>query len=103
MSETLARIFLARLLPGETPTLFKGSHLTMQLARQRVGVNDKNTRDMEVNGGSFILPDLPFMNNDAFSFIDRSVSLLSREIFNRLILITIDQWTLTYRTNLHIL
>ena len=82
MSETLARIFLARLLPGETPTVFKGSHLTMQLARQRIGVKDNNTKNMEVDGGSFVLPDLPFMNDQAFSFIDRSVSLLSREMFN---------------------
>ena len=71
MSETLASIFLARLLPGETPALFESTHLTMQLARQTVGGNYSK---MEVSGGSFSLPDLPFMTDSSLSYIDRSVS-----------------------------
>lgn len=74
MSESLAKIFLARLLPGERPATFESAHLTMQLARQQVGVNVNNTQTMEVNGGSFVLPDLPFMSNSNLPFIDRSVS-----------------------------
>ena len=74
MSETLAAVLIARMLPGETPALIESSHLTLQLARQLMGDNDTNTQNMDVNGGSFTLPDLPFMTDSRYSFVDRSVS-----------------------------
>jgi len=71
MTETLANVFLERLLPGENPAVFHSTHLTMQLYRQQMG--DPIPQDMEVNGCSFWLPsDLELGGSS--EYLDRNVS-----------------------------
>ena len=53
---------------------FRSKHLSMQLAKLLVGGEDNKTRDMSINGGSFQLPDLPFLSDSTHSYLDRSVS-----------------------------
>ena len=74
LSETIGRYFLRRLLPGRKPMEFRSKHLSMQLAKLLVGGEDNKTRDMSINGGSFQLPDLPFLSDSTHTYLDRSVS-----------------------------
>ena len=46
----------------------------MQLAKLLVGGEDNKTRDMSISGGSFKLPDLPFLNDSTHTYLDRRVS-----------------------------
>ena len=54
--------------------VFRSKHLSMQLAKLLVGGEDNKTRDMSINGGTFQLPDLPFLSDSTHSYLDRSVS-----------------------------
>ncbi|XP_078384727.1 sperm receptor for egg jelly-like [Oculina patagonica] len=78
MADNLAKLFLERLLPGEKPAVFHSSHLSMQLFRQQAG--DPLPQDMEVSGGSFLLPsDLALANTSGF--LDRNVQFSDLDPF----------------------
>ena len=73
LTDTLARVFLARLLPGENPALFQSPHLTMELYRQQA--SDALPHGVEISGGSFSLPsDLSLSSTSGFTYLDRNVS-----------------------------
>ena len=69
--DNLANVFFGRLLKGAHPTVFHSPHVSMELYRQQAG--DPMPPDMEVRGGSFLLPpDLAFEN--VSGYLDRNVS-----------------------------
>lgn len=73
LTDTLAKVFLDRLLPGETPALFDSPRVSMQLYRQ--GASEALPRSLEVRGGSFSLPsNLSLGNGSKSKIIDRNVS-----------------------------
>ena len=73
LTDTLAKVFLDRLLPGETPTFFQSPRVTMQLYRQHA--DEALPQSLEVGGGSFSLPSNLSLGNGSHSkIIDRNVS-----------------------------
>ena len=71
MVETVADVFLPRLLAGKYPAVFRSPRVALQLYRQQMG--DPIPQNMEVNGCQFLLPsDLEL---EGFTeYLDRQVS-----------------------------
>ncbi|XP_022784277.1 uncharacterized protein LOC111324875 [Stylophora pistillata] len=80
LTDTLAKVFLDRLLPGETPTFFQSPRVTMQLYRQHA--DEALPQSLEVGGGSFSLPSNLSLGNGSHSkIIDRNVQFSDLDPF----------------------